>query len=339
MNLTFFPMHLLGTTGMARRIADYSATAGWNDLNLLATIGGFTIAVAMLPFLWNVFASLRGGPSGRRRPVGGQHPRVGDLVAAAALQLRPPAADPVGAPGLRPAPRRRRGPADGGALTMAVQPSAVAAARAGSPRPHAHAQRGISNPILGMILFIASEVMFFAGLFAAYFNVRLTSPHWPPLVNEQPSTSRSTSTRRSTSSWPAIADRDPRPQLGHDAAGRVGDPARRPDGVPAGHRRSRSSSASIFLGGQVWDYTQLGFGITDTAFGSTFYTLTGFHGAHVLGGAIMLLGRPLPRPRRAVLRPPPRRGRGDVALLALRRRRLDRPLLHALPAVAPGGSR
>ena len=43
-----------------------------------------------------------------------------------------------------------------------------------------------------------------------------------------------------------------------------------------------------FLAGQVYDYSQLGFGITDTAFGSTFYTLTGFHGAHVLGGAIML---------------------------------------------------
>ena len=65
MNLTFFPMHLLGTSGMTRRIADYSATAGWNDLNFVATIGGFTIAVAMLPFLWNVFASLRGG-----RPAG-----------------------------------------------------------------------------------------------------------------------------------------------------------------------------------------------------------------------------------------------------------------------------
>ena len=37
--------------------------------------------------------------------------------------------------------------------------------------PH-DAQGGISNPILGMILFITSEVMFFAGLFAAYFNVR-----------------------------------------------------------------------------------------------------------------------------------------------------------------------
>ena len=65
MNLTFFPMHLLGTSGMTRRIADYSATAGWNDLNLWATIGGFTIAVGMLPFLWNIFTSLRGGePAG-----------------------------------------------------------------------------------------------------------------------------------------------------------------------------------------------------------------------------------------------------------------------------------
>jgi cytochrome c oxidase subunit 1 len=65
MNLTFFPMHLMGISGMPRRIADYSATAGWNDLNLLATIGGFTIAAAMLPFLWNVFITLRGGePAG-----------------------------------------------------------------------------------------------------------------------------------------------------------------------------------------------------------------------------------------------------------------------------------
>ena len=37
----------------------------------------------------------------------------------------------------------------------------------------AHDTRGgISNPILGMILFICSEVMFFSGLFAAYFATR-----------------------------------------------------------------------------------------------------------------------------------------------------------------------
>jgi cytochrome c oxidase subunit I len=64
-NMTFFPMHELGLAGMPRRIADYSSTAGWNDLNLVATIGGFTIALSMIPFLWNIFVSLRSGkPAG-----------------------------------------------------------------------------------------------------------------------------------------------------------------------------------------------------------------------------------------------------------------------------------
>ena len=59
-NLTFFPMHQLGLAGMPRRIADYAHPA-WNDLNLAATIGGFLIAASMIPFLWNVFVSLRNG--------------------------------------------------------------------------------------------------------------------------------------------------------------------------------------------------------------------------------------------------------------------------------------
>jgi cytochrome c oxidase subunit 1 len=59
-NLTFFPMHMLGMAGMPRRIADY-ANASWNDLNLLATFGSILIAASMLPFLWNVFVSLRNG--------------------------------------------------------------------------------------------------------------------------------------------------------------------------------------------------------------------------------------------------------------------------------------
>jgi heme/copper-type cytochrome/quinol oxidase subunit 1 len=60
-NLTFFPMHMLGLAGMPRRIADYASDAGWNDWNLAATIGGFMIGASMLPFLWNVFVSLRNG--------------------------------------------------------------------------------------------------------------------------------------------------------------------------------------------------------------------------------------------------------------------------------------
>jgi len=60
-NLTFFPMHMLGLAGMPRRIADYADNAGWNDWNLVATIGGFVIAFSILPFIWNVFISRRNG--------------------------------------------------------------------------------------------------------------------------------------------------------------------------------------------------------------------------------------------------------------------------------------
>jgi cytochrome c oxidase subunit 1 len=64
-NMTFFPMHQLGLAGMPRRIADYASNAGWNDLNMLATVGGFMIASSMIPLLWNVFISLRAGkPAG-----------------------------------------------------------------------------------------------------------------------------------------------------------------------------------------------------------------------------------------------------------------------------------
>jgi len=61
MNLTFFPMHQLGLAGMPRRIAQYASNAGWNELNQVATVGGFIIAFSVLPFLWNVLVSLRSG--------------------------------------------------------------------------------------------------------------------------------------------------------------------------------------------------------------------------------------------------------------------------------------
>ena len=74
-------------------------------------------------------------------------------------------------------------------------------------------------------------------------------------------------------------------------------------------------------------------------FGTTYYTLTGFHGAHVLGGVIML-GVVLYRvDGRPVLGRAPRHGRGHVAVLALRRRGLDRAVLAALPAPGPAEAR
>jgi len=60
-NLAFFPMHILGIQGMPRRIADYSPDAGWTILNLVSTIGAFTIAVSVLPLLVNVVATFING--------------------------------------------------------------------------------------------------------------------------------------------------------------------------------------------------------------------------------------------------------------------------------------
>ena len=44
-----------------------------------------------------------------------------------------------------------------------------------------------------------------------------------------------------------------------------------------------------FLGGQMKEYFELPFGLTDNLFASTFYALTGFHGLHVCLGALMIL--------------------------------------------------
>ena len=59
-NLTFFPQHLLGLDGMIRRIVDYAPNPGWPELNLLSSIGAFVIAASVVPFVWNVFTTLRG---------------------------------------------------------------------------------------------------------------------------------------------------------------------------------------------------------------------------------------------------------------------------------------
>jgi len=58
-NLTFFPMHFLGLSGMPRRIYTYEAGLGWDTWNFVATIGAYTLAFGVLLLVVNVVRSLR----------------------------------------------------------------------------------------------------------------------------------------------------------------------------------------------------------------------------------------------------------------------------------------
>ncbi len=68
MNLAFFPMHIMGLLGMPRRVYTYPATSGWNELNMLATIGAFMIGISIMVFLYNLIASLKNGQKASTDP-------------------------------------------------------------------------------------------------------------------------------------------------------------------------------------------------------------------------------------------------------------------------------
>jgi cytochrome c oxidase subunit I len=66
LNLTFLPMHPLGTQGMNRRIALYDPI--YQDLNVLVTIGSYILAVSTLPFIVNAIWSWNKGKLAGRNP-------------------------------------------------------------------------------------------------------------------------------------------------------------------------------------------------------------------------------------------------------------------------------
>ena len=152
----------------------------------------------------------------------------------------------------------------------------------GSPAHGAaeHGKKGLGNPVLGMLLFIVSEIMFFGGLFAAYFSLRTSSAAWPPEGNDAFLIQEHVLFPSVLTLLLVISS-----LTCQIAVWRI----RRGDRV--GMNRALMLTVIlgvVFLIGQAYEYTQLGFGVADGTFGGTFYILTGFHGAHVLGGVLML---------------------------------------------------
>jgi cytochrome c oxidase subunit 3 len=155
--------------------------------------------------------------------------------------------------------------------------TAGAAAHEHHGPPLAHQSSRISASVVGMLLFIASETMLFGAFFTALFFVRVAaSPdHWPPQGFHVPVFVAGINTAiLLTSSFTM-----------HWAL----------QSIKRGNRTGMKAGLVLtfamgltFLLTQVIEYSRLGFAWHENAFTTTFYGLTGLHGAHVFVGLTLL---------------------------------------------------
>lgn len=130
----------------------------------------------------------------------------------------------------------------------------------------------------GMVFFIFTEIMFFSGLFSAYLALRGNALEWAPANGAEPLEAGFrpiffTIVLVASSlpmQWAAVA-------------------------IRTGHRRGMQIGMFLtlvmgigFIINTGVEWTQTGFGIGDGPYGATFYILTGFHGAHVIGGLVFI---------------------------------------------------
>ncbi|MFT4127761.1 MAG: heme-copper oxidase subunit III [Gordonia sp. (in: high G+C Gram-positive bacteria)] len=132
---------------------------------------------------------------------------------------------------------------------------------------------------VGTIVWLSSELMFFAGLFAMYFVARANSdpslgwPMEPTKLNLGLAIPVTTVLVLSSVTC----------QMGVFAAER---------GDVFGLRRWYVLTflmGAFFVGGQAYEYVHLvheGTTLASTVYGSVFYMATGFHGLHVIGGLV-----------------------------------------------------
>jgi cytochrome c oxidase subunit I+III len=71
MNLTFFPMHIVGLLGMPRRVYTYEAGMGWSTLNLVESLGAYLLVVGLLIIVVNLVLSWRRAVPAGNDPFGG----------------------------------------------------------------------------------------------------------------------------------------------------------------------------------------------------------------------------------------------------------------------------
>jgi len=329
--LTFLPMYALGMLGMPRRYYTYAPNGAWDTLNMISSIGGFLIGVAILVFVVNLVRSLRHGERASDNPWNAWTLEWGDHIAAGRRPTSPccrrsrvsrPLWDMQHA-----AVRTQPYPPD---IDMSNPPAEVTVARlvATELEPEQASvlpllagvavlivaiglltslldrggRRGLPDRCLGplawfpwsgpdvpflsgerfsargagMLLFSRLRVHLLGVLIYTYLHLRIHLGVWPP---------------------PGM------PRLGVALAA-VNTVVLLTSGVAAGRalaafRRGRMVACRLFilttmvlgvgfLGGQAWEYTHVGFGLRSGLMGTTFFTLTGFHGAHVTAGLLLM---------------------------------------------------
>lgn len=154
--------------------------------------------------------------------------------------------------------------------------------------PPIHYSSRINPVIVGIFLFIGSEIMLFGSFFTAYFMDRVVNAHshpgpWPPYIPgtqeqwERPAfvaliNTLILVTSSFTMHWALTACKK------NNRAG-----------LCAGMMLTLLLGTTFLLT-QVVEYHRIGFNTADSAFAATFFGLTGLHGCHVFIGLTILLG-------------------------------------------------
>jgi cytochrome c oxidase subunit 3 len=142
--------------------------------------------------------------------------------------------------------------------------------------PPANRSSRVEPQLLGMLLFIISEIMVFGAFFTAYFFIRVvSSADWPAEGTELPKLIAGVNTAILLSSSVTV----------HWAL----------ESAKKGNRFGLQAGITTtfllgltFLFVQINEYVHIGFSPSDHAQGSIFYGLTGLHGAHVFVGLTLL---------------------------------------------------
>jgi cytochrome c oxidase subunit III len=130
--------------------------------------------------------------------------------------------------------------------------------------------------IWGLLTFLASESLMFGGFFATFLFFRGITAVWPPEETKVELLLPTINTIILVSSSFVMH------------FGAVAIKKNNLKGMQLWYAITAIMGA-IFLGGQVYEYMTLGYGLTTNVFSNCFYIMTGFHGLHVLVGVLWIL--------------------------------------------------